>query len=252
MDLSSYENELRELQIELVKLQRSLIKNNRKTLIIFEGRDAAGKDGVIKRITQHLSPRETRIVALGKPSNRDQESWYFQRYVAHLPAEGELVLMNRSWYNRAGVEAVMGFCTNNEYQNFMETVVTFETLLTQAGIHIIKYYLDITKKEQGERLESRKNDPLSQWKSSPIDATAQKMWKKYSKRRDAMLIRTHHEFAPWIVVNANDKKRARLNVIRHILSRVPKAKIDPAHTEFDKDIILPFSPRLLEKGLIAP
>lgn len=218
---SEYKAELHKLQIELVKLQRHVISHGHKVLIIFEGRDAAGKDGTIKRITEHLSPRETRVMALGKPSEKDKNSWYFQRYVAHLPATEEIVLMNRSWYNRAGVERVMGFCTDAEYEEFMQSVVTFEQMLVSAGIQIIKYYLDITKDEQEKRLEERRNDPLKQWKISPIDAVALEHWDDYSLARDEMFKRTHNEITPWHIVRANHKKLARLNVIRHLLSIVP-------------------------------
>ncbi len=167
--ISNYKHDLRLRQIELVKLQRHIIKNDVQILIIFEGRDAAGKDGVIKRITAHLSPREIRVVALGKPSDQERNSWYFQRYVPHLPSKQELVLMNRSWYNRAGVEKVMGYCSDIEYEDFLEAVVPFEQMLVKAGVQIFKYYLDISKKEQEERLEDRKSSPLTQWKISPID-----------------------------------------------------------------------------------
>ncbi|BDX21392.1 hypothetical protein TUM22923_07130 [Polynucleobacter sp. TUM22923] len=172
----AYEADLRLLQIELVKLQREIIAKGIRLLVIFEGRDAAGKDGSIKRITEHLSPRDTRVVALNKPSSREEGEWYFQRYVAHLPAAGECVLFNRSWYNRAGVERVMGFCTDGQYQQFMSTVNPFESLLVQSDIQIIKYYLDISKDEQLARLQDRAQDPLKQWKISPIDQQAQEKW----------------------------------------------------------------------------
>src|ERR1700687_180148 len=180
----SYKRSLRQLQIELVKLQRHFIKWNDKILIILEGRDASGKDGTIKRIIQHLSPRETRVVALGKPSDRDRTSWYFQRYVAHLPAAQELVLFNRSWYNRAGVERVMGFCTAAEHEEFMGSVSSFENMLVGSGVKLLKYYLDISKAEQKRRLRDRKTDPLKQWKVSPIDGEALERWKAYSLARN--------------------------------------------------------------------
>ncbi len=183
---------LKTLQIELVKYQNHLIKHNEKIVIIFEGRDAAGKDGTIKRITKHLSPRETRIVALGKPSDKEQKSWYFQRYTEYLPAESELVLFNRSWYNRAGVEKVMGFCSDDEYEEFLETVTHYENLLIRSGIKLFKYYLDITKDEQKKRLHEREIDPLKQWKISPIDQCAQDYWHAYSQARNAMFNKTHH------------------------------------------------------------
>ena len=183
----AYEHALLRLQIELVKLQRHVIARGQRVLVILEGRDAAGKDGTIKRIVEHMSPRETRVVALGPPSERDAHSWYFQRYVPYLPAAGEIVLFNRSWYNRAGVERVMGFCTKVETEDFLETVPQFEAMLIHDGITVLKYYLDITKEEQKERLADRRKDPLKQWKLSPIDAKAPKLWKDYSKARDRML-----------------------------------------------------------------
>lgn len=236
-----YKTELRKLQIELVKLQRHIIGHGHKVLIIFEGRDAAGKDGTIKRIVQHMSPRETRVMALGKPSEKDKNSWYFQRYVAHLPSSEEIVLMNRSWYNRAGVERVMGFCTDVEYEDFMENVVTFEQMLVKAGIQIIKYYLDITRDEQEKRLEERRNDPLKQWKISPIDAVALDHWDAYSRARDEMFKRTHNKITPWHVVRADNKKTARLNVIRHLLSIVPCAGENIDAPPPNPDILHPFT-----------
>lgn len=216
----SYKHVLRTLQVELVKLQRHLISNGLRVLILFEGRDAAGKDGVIKRISQHLSPRECRIVALGKPSDRDRSSWYFQRYVAHLPTAQEMVLMNRSWYNRAGVERVMGYCDEAQHREFMHSVVPFEDLLVDSGIQLFKYYLDISKAEQVRRLEDRRSNPLKQWKVSPVDAEAVQRWDQYSEARDEMLRRTGSGSAPWYVVRADNKKSARLNVIQHLLSKV--------------------------------
>ena len=217
---SDYKAQLRELQIELVKLQHHFINCGDKILVLLEGRDAAGKDGSIKRIVEHLSPRETRVVALGKPSDRDRGAWYFQRYVAYLPAAEEFVLFNRSWYNRAGVERVMGFCTDAEYEEFMQSVPQFEAMLVNSGIKLLKYYLDVSKPEQAKRLEDRKRDPLKQWKSSPIDAVAVKHWAAYTDARDAMLLRTHTATAPWRIVRADNKRLARLNLIRDILSRV--------------------------------
>src|SRR6516165_9826554 len=185
-----YRVALRALQIELVKVQRHIIKHGHRVLVIFEGRDAAGKDGTVKRIVQHLSPRETRVVALGTPSDRDRASWYFQRYAAHLPSAQEMILFNRSWYNRAGVEHVMQFCTTHEYESFLGEVIPFEHMLIGSGIQIMKYYLDITKKEQTTRLLDRKTDPLKQWKTSAIDAVAIKHWDRYTKARDRMLAAT--------------------------------------------------------------
>ena len=220
MSKKTYKDNLRKLQVELVKLQRHFIKCNDKILIILEGRDAAGKDGTIKRIVQHLSPRETRVVALGKPSDRDRASWYFQRYVPYLPAAQELVLFNRSWYNRAGVERVMGFCTEAEHEEFMGSVSDFENMLIRSGIKLLKYYLDISKAEQKKRLKDRKADPLKQWKSSPIDDQALKYWKEYSVARNEMLARTHNPVAPWTLVRANNKHLARLNIIKDVLTRL--------------------------------
>ncbi len=249
LEESSYDSELRKLQIELVKLQNSLIKNGDQILVILEGRDTAGKDGTIKAITEHLSPRETRIVALGKPSDIESAEWYFQRYVAQLPKQGEFVLFNRSWYNRAGVERVMNFCTKAQYVNFMETVNDFESILASSGINILKYYLDISKKEQALRLKDRENDPLKQWKISPNDQQAQKNWNAYSKCRNEMLERTSSKDAPWTIVKANDKKLAHLNLIRDLLSRVSYPGKEKSLLKTDKDIAFKWDGKLskLEK-----
>jgi polyphosphate kinase 2 len=217
---NTYEADLRLLQIELVKLQRHTIKKGKRLLVIFEGRDAAGKDGSIKSIAEHLSPRDSRVVALNKPSPREEGEWYFQRYVAQLPSAGEFVLFNRSWYNRAGVEKVMGFCTDVQYKQFMDTVNEFESLLVRSDIQLIKYYLDISKLEQAIRLKDRAKDPLKQWKISPIDQKAQMMWDAYSDARNNMLKKTNSAAAPWTVIVANDKKIAHLNLIADLLSRV--------------------------------
>jgi len=217
---SHYKALLRELQIALVSFQRHLLAHGHKVLVIFEGRNASGKDGVIKRFSEHLSPRDTKIVALGTPSDRDRQSSYFQRYVPHLPAAGDMVLFNRSWYNRAGVERVMGFCTDEEYENFIDSVGPFEALLLNSGIQSFKFYLDISKQEQAKRLEDRHTDPLKQWKTSPIDDAAQGLWEDYSAARDSMLARTHTRESPWIIVRADNKKKARLNVIRYFLAHV--------------------------------
>lgn len=217
---AEYKKQLLHLQIELVKLQRHIIRYDHQILIVIEGRDASGKDGLIKRVIEHLSPRETRVVALGKPTERENNSWYFQRYISHLPAAAEMVIFNRSWYNRAGVERVMEYCTDEEYQNFMNTVNDFESLLINSGINILKYYLNISKKEQEKRMADRKLSPLTQWKISQVDDAALEKWDDYSKARDEMFRRTHKDFNPWIIVKADDKRNARLNVIRDILSRV--------------------------------
>jgi polyphosphate kinase 2 len=249
---NDYEAQLRLLQIELVKLQRQIIASGLRLLVIFEGRDTAGKDGTIKCITQHLSPRETRVVALGKPSSREEGEWYFQRYVAELPAAGEFTLFNRSWYNRAGVEKVMGFCTDTQYKQFMSSVNQFEGLLVDAGIQIIKYYLDIDKREQAERLESRKTDPLKQWKTSPIDEQAQHKWNDYSVARDLMLVQTSSEKAPWIVINANSKKHTHLNLIRDLLSRVIYTGKDEKILGIDPQVVMPYPPLGKQHPNLAP
>ncbi|WP_237062769.1 polyphosphate kinase 2 [Microbulbifer zhoushanensis] len=251
-DRRGYKRQLRDLQVRLVSLQRELIANNLQILVLFEGRDAAGKDGTIKRIVEHLSPRETRVVALGKPSDRDNASWYFQRWVPHLPSEGEMVLFNRSWYNRAGVERVMGFCTEHEYRKFMTSVVPFEHMLVNSGIQIIKYYLDIDREEQARRLADRRRDPLKQWKVSPVDEVALAHWDEYSLARNEMLARSHTELVPWTVVRANNKKQARLNVIRHLLRSVECPGKDHFGGKPDPDIVFPYDGRELLRGRIAP
>jgi polyphosphate kinase 2 len=235
---NTYEADLRLLQIELVKLQRHTIQKGKRLLLILEGRDTAGKDGSIKSITEHLSPRDTRVVALNKPSPREEGEWYFQRYVAQLPTAGEFVLFNRSWYNRAGVEKVMGFCTDEQYKQFMATVNEFESLLVGSDIQLIKYYLDITKEEQAIRLNDRARDPLKQWKISPIDQQAQKMWSAYSVARDDMLKHTSSKIAPWTVISANDKKLAHLNLIADLLSRVDYPEKDKKLLKIDPKIVL--------------
>ena len=244
-----YQRELRRLQVELVKLQRHIIQHGHKLLILFEGRDAAGKDGVIKRITEHLSPRETRVVALGKPTDRDRSSWYFQRYASYLPSAEEMVLFNRSWYNRAGVERVMGFCTEEEAQQFLENVVSFEHMLVGSGLQILKYYLDISKGEQRRRLKDRRNDPLKQWKVSPIDSVALERWDGYTLARNEMLARTHNPMTPWFVVRANDKREARLNVIRHILARVDCPDKDEHAARPDEEVVFSYDPSRGAKDL---
>ena len=251
-DHASYKQALHQLQIELVKLQNQIIKSNAKILVLFEGRDTAGKDGVIKRIVQHLSPRETRIVALGKPSDHDRTAWYFQRYTPHLPVAQEMVLFNRSWYNRAGVERVMGFCSNDEYHEFLETVIDYERLIVRSGIQLLKYYLDIDREEQAKRLKDRKRDPLKQWKSSPIDAVAQEHWDDYSKARNSMLARTHHAIAPWTVVRAGDKRTARLNLIKDLLFRTSYDKKEESLLTPDPNIVFSYEDRYLHNGFIAP
>jgi polyphosphate kinase 2 len=249
---STYESELRLLQIELVKAQRQIIATGAKLLIILEGRDTAGKDGAIKCITEHLSPRDMHVVALGVPTSREAGEWYFQRYVAELPSSGEIVLFNRSWYNRAGVEKVMGFCTDLQYKQFMDSVNEFESLLVNSGIQLIKYYLDIDKREQAKRLASRKIDPLKQWKISPIDEQAQKRWKPYSIARDLMLKKTSSAEAPWTVITANNKKLTHLNLIRDLLSRIIYPDKDKKILKVETDIVMPCPPLSKRPPKLAP
>jgi len=249
--MAKYKDRLHDLQVELVKLQREVIADDWRVLVIFEGRDAAGKDGTIKRITEHLSPRETIVWAPGVPSNREQRQWYFQRYVPHLPACGETMIFNRSWYNRAGVERVMGFCTEAQVEEFFATVNGFEALLVRAGFTLIKYYLDISKKEQAKRLAERREDPLKQWKISPIDAKAHKLWQAYSDARDEMLERTSTAAAPWTVVQADDDHAARLNVIADLLSRVKYKGRDKKLARPDPKVVFPFDKKALTDGRLA-
>ena len=251
MSDEEYDGELYDLQVELVKFQRDLIGKGWKVCVVIEGRDGAGKDGTIKRIIEHLSPRDTRVVALGNPTDRDRSSWYFQRFVPHLPAGGEFVLFNRSWYNRAGVEPVMGFCSKEEHHEFLHEAPDFEAMLVRSGMQLIKYYLDISKAEQKERLEARREDPLKQWKISPIDAAAIKKWDDYSKARDLMLRKTSHDVAPWYVVKANSKKRARLNVMRHLLSLCDYKHKQKKLLAYDREIVFPFSEDVLKQDLLA-
>ena len=220
-----YFKELFRLQGELVKLQDWVVQHKLKVVVLFEGRDAAGKGGAIKRITQRLNPRVCRVAALPAPNERERTQWYFQRYVSHLPAGGEIVLFDRSWYNRAGVEKVMGFCTEDEYEEFFRTVPEFEKMLLRSGIILIKYWFSITDDEQHLRFMMRIHDPLKQWKLSPMDLESRRLWEQYTKAKETMLERTHTAEAPWWIVEAVDKKRARLNCISHLLSQVPYAEI---------------------------
>jgi polyphosphate kinase 2 len=246
-----YKKTLYDLQVELVKFQRHLIRKGERVLIVFEGRDAAGKDGTIKRITEHMSPRETRVVALGKPSDRDRTSWYFQRYAAHLPAGEELVIFNRSWYNRAGVEPVMGFCTEDQHQEFLAAAPAFESMLAKSGIKLFKYYLDINRDEQKERLQARRDDPLKQWKISKIDEVAIKKWKAYSQCRNEMFARTHHANGQWTIVRADIKRVARLNVIKHFLGRMSYQGKDKALCLPDPNVVFTYAQAHHETGMIA-
>ncbi|NQW69969.1 MAG: polyphosphate kinase 2 [Betaproteobacteria bacterium] len=252
IQVDDYDAQIRLLQIELVKLQRQIISSHSRLLIILEGRDTAGKDGTIKNIVAHLSPRETRVVALSKPTEREDGEWYFQRYVAELPTSGEIVIFNRSWYNRAGVEKVMGFCTDIQYQQFMDTVNEFESLIVGSGIQLIKYYLDIDKEEQAARLQSRKTDPLKQWKISPIDEKAQKKWKEYSLARNVMLQKTSSKLAPWIVVDANNKKLTHLNLMRDLLSRMNYPGKDKKLLLVNSEVVMPCPPLAKKMPALAP
>ncbi|WP_443098589.1 polyphosphate kinase 2 [Variovorax sp. CCNWLW225] len=221
----AYFKELFRLQGELVKLQDWVQHSKQKVVILFEGRDAAGKGGVIKRITQRLNPRVARVAALPAPNDRERTQWYFQRYAAHLPAAGEMVLFDRSWYNRAGVERVMGFCTDDEYEEFFRTVPEFEKMLVRSGIKLIKYWFSITDDEQHMRFLGRIHDPLKQWKLSPMDLESRRRWEEYTKAKEIMLERTHIPEAPWWVVQAVDKKKARLNCISHLLGQLPYQEV---------------------------
>lgn len=221
----SYFRELFRLQGELVKLQDWVVHAGHRLIVIFEGRDAAGKGGAIKRITQRLNPRVCRVAALPAPNNRERTQWYFQRYVSHLPAGGEIVLFDRSWYNRAGVERVMGFCTNHEYEEFFRSVPEFEKMLVRSGIQIIKYWFSVSDEEQEVRFQARIDDPLKQWKLSPMDLESRRRWEAYTLAKEVMLERTHIPEAQWWVVQADDKKRARLNCIHHLLSQMPYHEI---------------------------
>ena len=216
-----YFREVFRLQAELVKLQDWVVATGHKVVILFEGRDAAGKGGVIKRITQRLNPRVCRVAALPAPNDRERTQWYFQRYVSHLPAAGEIVLFDRSWYNRAGVERVMGFCTDDQYEEFFRTVPEFERMLVRSGIQLVKYWFSISDQEQHLRFLGRIHDPLKQWKLSPMDLESRRRWEEYTKAKEVMLERTHIPEAPWWVVQAVDKKKARLNCIHHLLQQMP-------------------------------
>ena len=239
-----YNSELRRLQVELVKLQEWIRYKNLKVVVIFEGRDAAGKGGVIKRITESLNPRICRVVALPAPTEREKTQWYFQRYVAHLPAGGEMVLFDRSWYNRAGVEHVMGFCTEEEYNEFLRSVPEFERMLVRSGIILIKYWFSVSNEEQEKRFESRIKDPTKRWKLSPMDMQSRARWVEYSKAKDEMFSYTDIKQAPWYVVNADCKMCARLNCIRHLLGVIPYKDLTP------EPIVLP--PRQEEHGYVRP
>jgi len=239
-----YDKNLRALQVELVKLQKWINNKKLKVVVLFEGRDAAGKGGVIKRITQSLNPRICRVVALATPTEKEKTQWYFQRYVAHLPAAGEMVLFDRSWYNRSGVEYVMGFCTDEEHKEFLRSCPEFERMLVRSGIKVIKYWFSISDEEQEARFQSRIKDRTKRWKLSDMDVQSRSNWVEYSKAKDIMFAHTDIKQAPWYVVNADDKKRARLNCINHLLSLIPYEDIPP------EEITLPARQR--EVGYVRP
>ncbi len=237
---SEYEETKEQLQIELLKLQKWIKHNGERLVILFEGRDAAGKGGTIKRIMEHLNPRGARVVALDKPSETEKGQWYFQRYTKHLPTEGEIVLFDRSWYNRAGVERVMGFCTPPQYNQFMHQAPEFERMLTASGIHLMKFWFSVGRDEQLRRFNSRKNDPLKQWKLSPMDLASLDRWDEYTRAKEDMFFYTNTNEAPWTVIKSNDKKRARLEAMRYILNYFP-------YDDKNEEIIQP-DPLILSSG----
>jgi polyphosphate kinase 2 len=239
-----YGKELKRLQIELVKLQEWIKERGLKVIVLFEGRDAAGKGGTIKRITQRMNPRICRVVALGTPTEKEKSQWYFQRYAAHLPAAGEMVLFDRSWYNRAGVERVMGFCTDIQYQEFLHSCPEFERMLIRSGILLIKYWFSVSNEMQEERFQDRIHDPTKRWKLSPMDLESRRRWQDYSRAKDEMMAHTDIKQSPWYVVNADNKKRARLNCIRHLLDQISYEDLTP------EPVKLPRRPP--DKGYIRP
>lgn len=238
-DKLDYEKELVRLQVELLKFQNHVKEKGLKVLMIFEGRDAAGKGGTIKRITEHLNPRGARIVALEKPSDQERTQWYFQRYTKHLPSAGEMVFFDRSWYNRSMVEPVMGFCTEREHHKFLKDAPEFEKMILDEDIKIFKFYFSVSKKEQARRFKARETDPLKQYKLSPVDKESQKLWNEYSLAKFMMLSATHTDVAPWTIVKSDDKRRARINCIKHILNFVDYPnKIDAKEIVVDKEIVV--------------
>ncbi len=249
--MTDYQSDLRKLQVALVRYQKWAVKSGAKALVIFEGRDGASKDGSIKRIAEHLAPRNTRILALPKPSDRQRSEWYFQRYIPHLPAAGDLVIFNRSWYNRAGVESVMGFCTPRETEDFLRDVPALERMLEEADVRLVKLWLDISKEEQASRLDARRDDPLKALKVSDLDGVAQKKWKAYSKARNAMLCRTHTAIAPWTCVATDHKKAARLNVMRHLLHTLAPAEATAKVEAPDPKVLFAFDEAAIADGRLA-
>ena len=231
LDKAAYEKELQRLQSELVAMQQWVIETGERIILIFEGRDAAGKGSAIKRITQYLNPRHTRVVALPAPTEREKTQWYFQRYFQHLPAAGEIVIMDRSWYNRAGVERVMGFCTEQEYHRFLRQAPDFERMLVEDGIRLIKYWFSVSDEEQEARFRSRAEDPMRRWKLSPMDVESITRWEDYSRAKDAMFAATDLPGARWVTIESEDKKRSRINVIHDILQRIPWTAVEPQRIE---------------------
>jgi polyphosphate kinase 2 len=247
-----YADELSALQIALLRTQAAAMRTGDRIVLVLEGRDGAGKDGAIKRIVEHLSVRATRVVALPKPSDRERTQWWFQRYVQHLPSAGEFVIFNRSWYNRAGVEVVMGFSTATEQAEFLRDAPDFERMLVESGVKLVKLWLDISKAEQKRRLDARREDPLKALKVSDMDAVAQDRWDEYSAARNTMLLRTHTPLAPWHVVRADAKKPARLAIMRHLLERVAPPELLEGVGRPDPEILFPFAAEAIEDGRIAP
>lgn len=250
-----YEIELKNMQIELMKLQKHMKATGMRVLAIFEGRDAAGKGGTIKRITAFLNPRNTRVVALSKPSDTEITQWYFQRYAPHLPAAGELVLFDRSWYNRAMVEPVMGFCTDEQHKRFLKDVPLFEQMLVKDGVKLFKFYFSVSKDEQAKRFQSRKLDPLKQYKLSPVDNLAQQLWDKYSVKKFQMLNESNRTLTPWTIIRSDNKKRARINCMKHLLSKIEyEDKLKPSKLVADPEIVISGIDEIqhMEKHLFKP
>ena len=245
----TYSDEKAKLQIELLKVQNWVKMTGEKIVVIFEGRDAAGKGGTIKRFMEHLNPRAAKVVALEKPTEREKGQWYFQRYIEHLPTSGEILFLDRSWYNRAGVERVMGFCSTDEYQEFMHMCPQFERMMVNSGIKLFKYYFSVTKKEQRNRFDSRMSDPLKQWKMSPVDLAAINLWDEYKRTKEAMFYYTDTEECPWSIVKSDDKKRARLNCMQDFLSRLDYTGKDPSAITGPDPLIVGSPKQVLAKDL---
>ncbi len=248
MSKDDYQTELERRQLALVRWQKRTMEGEEKVLVIFEGRDAAGKDGSIRAVTEHLSVRSTRVIALPKPSDRERSQWFYQRYIHFLPASGETVIFNRSWYNRAGVERVMGFSSTEEQKAFLRDVPTFEAMLLESGLKYVKFWLDVSKSEQAKRLKDRRTDPLKALKSSPLDAAAQEKWDDYTKARDEMLTRTSTANAPWICVRSDDKKKARLAIISHLVNALAPKSIAREVDDPDPDVLFPFDVSAITDG----